>query len=130
MHLFGFKPSRYVEWQAVLAEEKRSQSLVSLLARMFLVFIKGLPSLKENRRTWRAKMRVCAKCPIYDRGLHRCRPYTGSPAGCGCSVIFKALFSRTCWADDVVPDEKIGWTTRIEIVDPAHRKPQRSTGEL
>lgn len=124
MHLFGFKPSRYAEWQAVLVEEKRSQSLVSLLARMFLVFIKGLPSLKENRRTWRAKMRVCAKCPIYDKALHRCRPYTGSPAGCGCSVIFKAVFSKKCYADEVLPELKIGWVTSKERSD---QMPQNRT---
>lgn len=109
MRIFGFKPQRFREWREVLNEEKKRASLVRLMATMAWTALKGLPHLRENRRQWRSKMRMCRRCPIYDRGLHRCRPYTGSPLGCGCSVFFLALFKRHCWAKENLPGEGLGW---------------------
>lgn len=124
MRIFGLRWKRYVEWREVLIEERKTASLLGLLAKMLWVAIKGLPHLKENRRTWRAKMRVCPKCPIFDKGLHRCKPWTGSPLGCGCSVIFKAVFSKKCYADEVIPDMHYGWVTHShEITTPRNDNP-------
>lgn len=110
MKIMGFRWKRYVEWKEVLVEEKKSASLLSLLAKMLWVFIKGIPNLKENRRTWRHKMRTCRACPIFDRGMKRCGPYTGSPLGCKCYTPLLAVFKRHCWATENLPnDSGLGW---------------------
>lgn len=105
MRIFGFKWSRFAEWRDVLNEERKRASLLRLLVEMALVFIKALPHLKENRRLWRSKMRKCQTCPVYDRSLHRCRPYTGSPAGCGCSVWLMALWKKHCWITENLDEQ-------------------------
>lgn len=66
-----------------------------------------------DRVTWRRRMRHCPKCPLYDRGLHRCRPFTGSEFGCGCFVPFLAMvplpYPEGCWADAYLSGQLEGW---------------------
>lgn len=112
MKIIGFKPQRFREWKIVLDEELKRASLFELLTHMALVAFKGLPHLGRNRRLWRDKMRTCLKCPIFDPSLHRCGP-GGSPLGCRCYTPFLALFKTTCYADEHLPEEHIGWTTNL-----------------
>lgn len=67
-----------------------------------------LPSLRPE-----PKGSFCKTCPIYDAGLRRCRPYAGSPLGCGCYVPFMALEERPypagCWAKEFAPSTGFGW---------------------
>lgn len=48
----------------------------------------------ERMGRWRARLRVCQKCPVYDPSLRRCRPYDGSSLGCGCYVPFMAAVDK------------------------------------
>ncbi len=122
LKVLGFKLSRFRQWKEVLDEERRSASLWSLLAGMLWTLARGR---FVGRKEWRRRMRVCPTCPIFDRSLRRCRPYTGSPLGCGCVTWLLAMFAKDCYADQVLPDEKIGWTTaarktgRQQQTDPA-----------
>ena len=70
------------------------------------------------REVWRNRMRVCAKCPVYDRLNKACmkRTENGTKLGCGCYSPYSALtaapYFEGCWARAVgVVTE--GW--------PAHR---------
>ena len=95
----NLKPGRLVQWQRVVRMEGKTMTLkekVAMLAKMARL----APRLAYKRLScWRAKMRRCAKCPIYDRELKRCRPYTGHPWGCGCYTPFLALVEEKCWGD-------------------------------
>ena len=66
-----------------------------------------------ERKEWRRRLRVCRKCPVYDFGLKRCRPWSGSKLGCGCFVPFLAKLKEPyrggCWADENLPGEDFGW---------------------
>jgi hypothetical protein len=83
---------------------------------MVYVALKGFWSVYRHpgmRATWRKKMKVCLKCPIYDPELRRCRPYDGSGLGCGCYVPYMALFQGECWADEEIPEEGLGWGSSL-----------------
>lgn len=61
-----------------------------------------------DRSRFYTRLRICHRCPLFDRGLKRCRPFTGSDLGCGCYVPFKAKCPDPCWArQNQVPD--LGW---------------------
>lgn len=87
------------EWQAVLAEEGRTVSRWSMVKAMVRAVLSGGTSL----RVWNRRMRICRRCPIYDRELRRCRgPLIGGVRpGCGCYVPFSAKTRRPyedgCW---------------------------------
>src|ERR1043166_7551532 len=103
MRVFGFKLIRFSEWTAVVREEARASSLPRLLGAMLVHAWRNRSA--GDRRRWRARLRVCRRCPIYDRSLRRCRPYTGADVGCGCYVPFLALFSAHCWATENLAEE-------------------------
>jgi hypothetical protein len=85
----------YREWQAVLAEEGRTVSRWSM--------VRAVRSGGTSQRVWRRRMKICRRCPIYDRELRRCRgPVIGGvKPGCGCYVPFSAKTRRPyedgCW---------------------------------
>lgn len=83
---------RLKQWRAVVIEEALSSDHRPSLLKMLRAVLTG----QVDRARWRARIRTCRKCPIYDGELRRCRgPYTGvvgvKPAGCGCYVPFLAL---------------------------------------
>lgn len=102
----GLKPDKWRQWLEVLAEERRSLTVWTVLKMAGYALV--LP-FRVNRREWRRRLRVCRKCPVYDRSLRRCRPYTGSPLGCGCSVWLLGMVKKRCWGDVHLPGEGIGW---------------------
>lgn len=93
---FGLKPTRVKEWLTVLTEGDRKPGLKGWLEMARLLAV-GL--LNPRKQRWHARLRVCQTCPVYDRDLKRCQPYTGSPLGCGCYMPFKAI-AGTCWLKD------------------------------
>src|SRR5436190_256887 len=106
MLVFGFKKLRWAEWREVLREERRGltwSGRIGLWLGMFKVgwqarlFICEPECRVTLRRAWRPKMRTCPRCVVYDRQLRRCRPFSGSPLGCGCYVPFLALLKPHCW---------------------------------
>lgn len=108
MKIFGLKLARWREWLEVLAEEQRRLTWRDWLGMAWL----GLKiPFTVDRALWRQRMRSCGKCPIFDRSLHRCRPFSGSPFGCGCHVIVKAMApAAKCWARENLPvDSVYGW---------------------
>jgi hypothetical protein len=96
LKILGFKSKRLTEWRVVVKLESRSVAEVALKAILHALLHPN-ELLAMNRRRWRQKMRVCAKCPVYDPVLKRCRPYTGSVLGCGCYVPFMAVIEGHCW---------------------------------
>lgn len=65
------------------------------------------------RRIWVPHYRTCLKCPLFNRVTRQCRPYPGSPLGCGCWMPLKAraYFTwRGCWGRlNLPPVSNIGW---------------------
>lgn len=111
MRILGFKSDKWRQWRELLREEQKVIGLTGWLKMFFL----GLRVLFfPRRKEWRAKMRVCPNCPIYDRTLRRCRPYTGSQLGCGCAVWLLALVSKRCYGDEFLADDGIGWAANIK----------------
>lgn len=113
MRLLGFKHRRCAEWLDVIQEEGRVLSWADRLRMGWAMIAAALALGGVSRQLWRARMRACRECPIYDRQMKRCRPQTGHLLGCGCYMPFKAL-SRTaeCWVDEVIPDNDVGWSVR------------------
>lgn len=105
MILFGFKLSRYRQWVEVLREERRV-----LTVKMLVLAIRGLRRRPLLRQAMACRIRTCHRCPLYDRSLRRCRPYSGSPLGCGCYVPFLAATAEHCWGYQMVePVGSMGW---------------------
>ena len=104
------KLKRISEWVEVVREEGREVGFFSVgwsVLRGALV-VGGV-----SRLEWRRRMGVCLRCPLYDRGMRRCRPWTGSKLGCGCYVPYLGLVRRPyrggCWGKTYLPGEGIGW---------------------
>jgi hypothetical protein len=97
------------EWQLVLQEEGSE-----ITWRTWWKMLRGALSRPVSARVFRARARVCLKCPIFDRELRRCRGpwFNGNPSGCGCYLIFflrvRRPYPKGCWGrDNVGPD--FGW---------------------
>lgn len=102
----GLKVKRVDQWLEVLEEESHQMDRRAwwnmMLAGARVALVHPVPDFEFRRR-----MRICRACPVYDREMKRCRPYTGSPDGCGCYVPFKALDNRPCPARLLNP--RLGW---------------------
>lgn len=104
MKFFGLNLHRLREWTEVLKEERKTIGLheVYAMAKGALAFWN-----RPSRAEWRRRMRICAKCPLYDSGMRRCRPFTGAPVGCGCYMPYKAQGRGPCWLRE--RDPSAGW---------------------
>lgn len=95
------------EWYAVIKEERATMTFWTwaLMARQAIMAILR----PVGGPIYRHRLRVCYRCPIFDRGLKRCRPYTGAPVGCGCSIPYKAMapYPSPCWLKSRHPLQ--GW---------------------
>lgn len=109
-----FNRKRFSQWRDVLEEESNQSGALALFRSMVWALVTGA---YPGRAEWRRRMRTCPGCPVYDRGMKRCRPWTGSPVGCGCFTPFKALVKRKgkgCWGDENIPGFQWGWeATRL-----------------
>lgn len=86
---FNFR-RRLAQWWSVIREE---HELTGSWPNMFKMLAK-LRLGEVERDQWRARMRICRKCKVFDGELKRCRgPQVGKtpPPGCGCYVPFLAL---------------------------------------
>lgn len=92
---------RFRQWREVLEEEGKELGLREklLLLGTLLYHALRLPFRRQDRRVFWTKMRHCHKCPVFDKTLHRCRPWTGSDSGCGCFSPWLALSTDVCWID-------------------------------
>ncbi len=100
---FSLKWERLLEWQECLRQAERKPGVSGYLNMLWL----AVASIwRADKRQWRARMRTCAKCPIYDRDLKRCG-VAGTGLGCGCYVVYKAL-AGTCWLRE--QGSKQGWS--------------------
>ena len=104
------KLKRISEWLEVVREEGRAVGYFSVVVAV----LRGACGVGGvSRRVWVRRMRVCRRCPLYDVGMRRCRPWTGSRLGCGCYVPFLGLARRPyrggCWGKTYLPGEGIGW---------------------
>jgi len=97
---------RYREWWAVIREEFGGVSFVDKL-RLMRGMLKVLGG-KRGEEVVR-KYRSCCRCLLFDRSLRRCRPYSGSSAGCGCYMPFKIMMGGGCWINEEYPEEDMGW---------------------
>lgn len=115
MRLFGLKVSRIKGWEETLKVELGSVTwedrvrLVWGMVKALIGPLRARKSRSEVRSEWFRRMRVCGRCPVYDRCNKRCRPFKGSVLGCGCYMPYAALFKERCWADENLPKEGIGW---------------------
>lgn len=103
--LLGLKWARIGQWREVLKEEGRS---MGPKAWWHLLCEAGNALLYPvGRDKYIHRLTICHRCPIYDKGLKRCRPYTGSNLGCGCFVPYKAVSPSPCYARQL--DPSLGW---------------------
>ena len=107
----GMKQKRIGEWLEVVREEGRTVGYFSVGWSM-LRGVWGVGGV--GRAEWWHRVFRCQRCPLYDRGMRRCRPWSGSKLGCGCYVPFLALSRRPyaggCWGRTYLPrGEGIGW---------------------
>lgn len=116
MLIFGFKPKRFKEWAEVVRREGRplapwrrfKLALTILGAGLRLGWGSWQP---VGRAQWRGRLRICGKCPVYDRRLRQCKATLfGVSAGCSCFVPFIGLVKTPCWGKTHAPKEwGIGW---------------------
>lgn len=103
--VFGLRYERLNEWREVLKEEGRSMGpkqwwhLLREATRALLYPV--------SRNKYLHRLVTCHRCPLYDKQLKRCRPYTGAPVGCGCFVPYRAVSPAPCWLRERFPDQ--GW---------------------
>ncbi len=98
---------RYREWREVIEEEERNIGFTGWLHMAWVAL--RIPFVR--RAEWRRKMRICRGCPVYDRTMKRCRPFTGSDYGCGCYVPLLAMGAKECWGDQNFPGS-VGWNKK------------------
>ncbi len=105
--VFGLKFKRLAEWRMVLEEEGRFMTWRNWLhmANQALRAFTRPPSPD----VYRHRLLTCQRCPLFDRGLKRCRPYTGSDYGCGCYVPYRAKAAGPCWIREQDPQNPLGW---------------------
>lgn len=102
MKILGLKLSRYRQWREVLREELRVLTIMGKLRLAMEIFevVLNKPTGQPVLKVWSRRMRKCYRCPVFDRSLRRCRPYTGSPLGCGCWMPLAAIFKTHGWLTD------------------------------
>ncbi len=106
--VMGLKWARVGQWLEVVEAEGRAAGWPRTAASL-LGGVLGLGGVSKAR--WRSRIRRCMACPVYDRPRKACRPYAGSPLGCGCFMPFKALVKdRACWVRQVKPGIDIGFS--------------------
>lgn len=100
---------RFSQWLLVaFIEGQRNGTIVKI--RLLVTMLWAALAVHVAPHEWRRRIRVCRKCPIYDRSIKRCRPSNDSDLGCGCYVPFMAAHKKTCWADDNT--ESHGWSRK------------------
>lgn len=102
---------RIAEWQTVMAHKGVEVSVLALL--------RAILSGPVPADVWRDRMRICMRCPVYNRDLKACmQRHPLEPdriLGCGCYTPFKALtaapYPRGCFARQITDHE--GWPNYI-----------------
>lgn len=103
------------QWLSVMKTVKESR--IALWAKLLL----HIPKMRVSKPTWKRRMRVCNKCPIYHPLNKTCGHDPDiSSVGCGCYMPFKAAStSATCWARDnalIINGEHLGWGDDINDI--------------
>ena len=91
LRILGLKPVRVIEWLNVVDEESKVIGW-----REVWHMIRGSLSRKLDKRSWYRRQRACYSCPVFDKSLKRCRPYTGAPIGCGCYTPYRLMSPDPC----------------------------------
>lgn len=95
MQITGFKLKRFYELSGILQKELRIQGfgVAKELIRAGFLF---LTERGVDRKLWRARIRACNRCLIYNPKERTCRR---GDLGCGCYMPFKARVAEsTCWS--------------------------------
>lgn len=115
MRPFGLKPERFWDWEIAIEDELGDvcwSDRLNVLLSMVKIALRAIlrpRKARVGREEWRERMKCCYRCPIYNKKLQRCKPFKGSVLGCGCYMPYAALLKESCWADDNMPEEHIGW---------------------
>ena len=107
------RPGTFREFRAVLRREAQSLTLRDR-ARLWWTLLRAAMRVGGvSKEQWRKRMKTCRKCPIFDPGLRRCRPYDNATFGCGCFTPWqakaKAPYPKGCWGAQHLPGQGIGW---------------------
>jgi hypothetical protein len=104
---FGLKWKRLREWADVVHEEGRKIGWRGWVKMAKAAW--GVVRVPVSRTKWHQRLRICARCPVYDDAMKRCGPWTGAPYGCHCYVPYLAMEDAgPCWARQRDPDS--GWS--------------------
>jgi len=114
------KPKRLREWWRVVEfeaqldvrpwwrwEQEEQDRFARIVTRMATAWVFGRG--RVDGAVWRARLRICRRCPVYEREWRQCRL---GEHGCGCYVPFVALvkapYPSGCWWREAVGDSG-GW---------------------
>ena len=98
VRILGLKPSRLIEWLAVVEEE-----LTEIGFREVWHMVRGALFPKVSKRDWFRRQAACYRCPVFDKTLKRCRPFTGAPVGCGCYTPYRLMSPEPCLRESGLP---------------------------
>lgn len=90
--------SRLREWNAVMREELGVITWREKLVVIAKITLAVISARRVKRLDVLNRYKVCVRCPLFDRQLKRCRPFTGSRLGCGCYAPYKVIVSDHGWA--------------------------------
>lgn len=111
------KTRRIKEWFDVLDQERVTRSWKDIAKALWRMVL-GIFGRKVSPVVWRHRMRVCLRCPIFDRKMRRCRPYASSQLGCGCYTPYLCSvavpYKRGCWAKEAFPTRCFGWVADVQ----------------
>ena len=94
MRIAGFKLDRFRELSAALRKEAKSEGFW-LALNLTKAAWQTISSRGVGRSAWRARLRACHRCPVYNHKARTCRKYD---LGCGCYMPLKArLKDAECW---------------------------------
>ena len=97
---------RFKDWANILTRGNVSiPQWIKIIRASLRLLING----QVTRPIWRARMKECYVCPLYDVASKRCRPQERPDLGCGCYAPYLALVKENqCWGKKEYGTE-FGW---------------------
>ena len=100
----GFKPGRIREWLQAVRNAGRAKGWLQTGCLVAIAAWGALRDKPAGSRLFRARMRACMRCPLYNPKLRICLNYG---LGCACYLPAKAAFLQSvCWRAEIKDENK------------------------
>lgn len=107
--LFGLKLKRYQQWLQVVKEAGRTMPYHVMIGQMYRAIRRTSRDNKVRRRLWRAHIKTCSGCVLYEPRVYRCGLDDQPSLGCRCYMPFKAAAPGPCWIKQQFPNSPFGY---------------------